>query len=257
MEDEVLFEPSSKKQEMFLQSDADIIVFGGAAGSGKAQPLYSKVLTDKGWKNMGEICVGDTVITPKNKKAKVLNTYFHNSKDIYEIVTKSGVTVRACNEHLWEVKVSKPKYKSTVEVCDTDKIIEYMNQGRHVYLPVCDPIGSDKDVDLPIDPYVLGVLISEGGLSGGQPIFTNTDPELINRVEEWVKSQGYTLSTTKDGITFRIKKDGFKTNSIDEKGRFVKENEITKKIEDLGLSGARCYDKFIPKEYLHNASGGR
>lgn len=32
---EAIFKPASKRQAMFLQSDADIIVFGGAAGSGK------------------------------------------------------------------------------------------------------------------------------------------------------------------------------------------------------------------------------
>ena len=251
---EVLFKPASKKQEMFIQSKAFLTVFGGAAGSGKAQPMYSKVLTDNGWKTMGEVSVGDFVITPKNIKAKVLNTYYHKDKDIYEITTKSGVKVRACNEHLWQVNVSKPKYKSSIEVCDTDKIIEYMNQGRHVYLPVCDPIGHYNDIELPIDPYVLGVLISEGGLSSGQPIFTNADKELVDRVESWVNSQGYVLSPTKDSITFRIKKEGFERNAINEKGHLVKENEITIKLEDLGLSGKRSYDKFIPEDYLHKAS---
>ena len=101
---------------------------------------------------MGEIEVGDEVVSPNNTNAKVLNTYFHKQKDIYEITTQSGAVVRACNEHLWEVNVSKPKYKSTTEVCNTDQIVDYMKQGRHVYLPVCDAIGSNEDYDLPIDP---------------------------------------------------------------------------------------------------------
>lgn len=239
---------------MFINSKAFRTVYGGSAGGGKAQPLYSKVLTDSGWKTMGDVVVGDFVITPKNTKAKVLNTYSHKDKDIYEITTKSGVRVQACNEHLWKVNVSKPKYKSSIQVCDTDKVIEYMNQGRHVYLPVCDPIGNYEDVDLPIDPYVLGVFISEGGLSSGKPIFTNADQELVARVEVWVNSQGYVLSPTKDGITFRVKKEGFERNVINEKGQFVKENEITIKLDNLGLSGKRSYDKFIPDTYLNKAS---
>lgn len=254
MSQEALFKPSSKRQEQFINSKAFITVFGGAAMSGKAQPMYSKVLTDNGWKTMGDVEVGDFVITPRNNRVKVLNTYFHKDKEIYELTTKSGVVVRACNEHLWQVNVSKPKYKSSIEVCDTDKIIEYMNHGRHVYLPVCDPIGHYNDIELPIDPYVLGVLISEGGLSSGQPIFTNADKELVDRVESWANSQGYILSKRKDEITYRIKKEGFERNSINEKGQFVKENEITIKLEDLGLSGKRSYDKFIPEDYLHKAS---
>ena len=35
MSGEVLFAPASRKQEMFINSDAFLTVFGGAAGSGK------------------------------------------------------------------------------------------------------------------------------------------------------------------------------------------------------------------------------
>ena len=88
VDNKTLFQPSSKRQEQFLNSKAFITCFGGAAMSGKAQPLNSKVLTVDGWKTMGDINVGDIVITPKNTHAEVLNTYFHNDKDIYEITTK-------------------------------------------------------------------------------------------------------------------------------------------------------------------------
>ena len=254
VDNKTLFQPSSKKQEQFLNSKAFITVFGGAAMSGKAQPLDSTVLTVGGWKSMGDISVGDIVITPKNTHAEVLNTYSHNDKDIYEITTKSGRVVRACNEHLWSVNVSSRKKKSFNAVCDTDKIISYMNEGCHVYLPVCDYIGSDIDVDLPIDPYTLGVLIAEGGLTTGSPIFTNTDNELISKVSDYVATLGYELSKTKDGKTFRIKHQGDYKNEINDKGQFVKSNYFTIALDNLDLSYKNSHNKFIPKVYIHEAS---
>ena len=90
MNNGVLFRPASLKQEMFINSTAFRTIYGGSMGGGKAQPLDSKVLTVDGWKTMGDIQVGDVVITPKNTLSKVLNTYYHQDKDIYEITTKSG-----------------------------------------------------------------------------------------------------------------------------------------------------------------------
>ena len=48
VDNKTLFQPSSKRQEQFLNSKAFITCFGGAAMSGKAQPLNSKVLTVDG-----------------------------------------------------------------------------------------------------------------------------------------------------------------------------------------------------------------
>lgn len=158
---ETKFAPASKKQEMFINSDAYITVYGGAAGSGKAQPLYSKVLTTSGWKTMGEIQVGDSVVTPDNSEAEVLETYFHESKEIYELTTESGNIVRACNEHLWQVDIQSDGVAST-EVCDTDDIISYMSDGSSVYLPVCQALGKEKDARFSVSPYDVGFNVGQG-----------------------------------------------------------------------------------------------
>ena len=67
---------------MFIQSTAYRTIYGGSMGGGKAQPLYSKVLTPDGWKTMGEIKVGSEVLTPDNKVTTVLETYNFDSKHI-------------------------------------------------------------------------------------------------------------------------------------------------------------------------------
>lgn len=137
MSDGVLFKPASKKQEMFIQSQCFRTVYGGSAGGGKAQPLYSKVLTPQGWKTMGDIQVGDDVLTHKNTEAKVLAVYPHEDKDIFELTTSGGRQVRACNEHLWKVGIVPTNSPMFFKVCDTDSIIEYLDEGYRVYVPCC------------------------------------------------------------------------------------------------------------------------
>ena len=109
----------------------------GSAGGGKAQPLYSKVLTPQGWKTMGDIQVGDDVLTHKNTEAKVLAVYPHEDKDIFELTTSGGRKVRACNEHLWKVGIVPTNSPMFFKVCDTDSIIEYLGEGYRVYVPCC------------------------------------------------------------------------------------------------------------------------
>ena len=96
-ESKPLFQPASKKQEMFIQSTAYRTIYGGSMGGGKAQPLHSKVLTPDGWKTMGEIKVGSEVLTPDNKVTTVLETYNFDSKPIYKLVTNSGATTECCD----------------------------------------------------------------------------------------------------------------------------------------------------------------
>ena len=130
-----------------------------SAGGGKAQPLYSKVLTKDGWKTMGDIQVGDEVITPDNKTSKVLNTFLHDNKSIYKVTTHSGNVVYACNEHLWKVSVTENKKGTTEGVFDTDQIINLMENNRKVYLPVSQAVDLGSENDFIIDPYVMGCLL--------------------------------------------------------------------------------------------------
>ena len=136
MTQESLLQPASQKQYDFLTSDAYITVFGGAAASSKAQPLYSKVLTPTGWKTMGDMAVGEVVSTPDGKSANVVAVYNFESKPVYEIRTSSGRKVRACADHLWKVNVSVYKKKSIDCILKTSEIIDLLNQGRKVNLPL-------------------------------------------------------------------------------------------------------------------------
>ena len=75
-------------------------LFIGPAGTGKAQPLYSKVLTPKGFITMGEVEVGTEVITDTGATAKVSGIYPQGVRPIYEIVLEDGAKIRVSDEHL-------------------------------------------------------------------------------------------------------------------------------------------------------------
>ena len=51
-------------QETGLASNADITVFGGNRGGGKANPYNTLVATPSGFRKMGDLEVGDPICTP-------------------------------------------------------------------------------------------------------------------------------------------------------------------------------------------------
>lgn len=77
---------------------------GGYAGTGKAQPLHSKIATPKGFVTMGEIKIGDDVCTPNGKISKVTGIYPQGTKSIYKVWFSDNNFVECCDDHLWEVE---------------------------------------------------------------------------------------------------------------------------------------------------------
>lgn len=76
----------------------------GANGVGKAQPLYSKILTPSGWTTMGEIEAGDEVITPCGNVAKVIGTFPQPGlRKVYKVTFEDGRSTDVDEDHLWTV----------------------------------------------------------------------------------------------------------------------------------------------------------
>lgn len=82
----------------------DILCISLVPGAGKAQPLYSKVLTPNGFVKMGDIKVGSKVISGTGKVCNVLGVYPQGKKPIYEITLNDGSKCRCSDEHLWTVQ---------------------------------------------------------------------------------------------------------------------------------------------------------
>lgn len=90
----------------------DILCISLPPGTGKAQPLYSKVLTPQGFIHMGDVKVGNQVIAGNGEIANVIGVYPQGKKDIYEITLDDGSKCRCSNKHLWNIRT---RYKDNIE----------------------------------------------------------------------------------------------------------------------------------------------
>lgn len=154
----VQIHPKNLSQEQYLMelnNPKKQIVFAiGPAGTGKAQPLFSKIKIPGGWTTMGDIAVGDKVTTPDGNTANVVGLFPQGSKQTYSITLHDGRSTLACAEHLWEVFLdNKPAVINTLELLKLryhGSIMPYIRLPKHEIM---------EDVELPIDPFQLGTML--------------------------------------------------------------------------------------------------
>lgn len=217
----------------------------GLPGTGKAQPLYSKVLTPNGFKPMRELKIGDYVLTPDGKKSKILGIYPQGEKDIYEIHFNDGSKCRCSNEHLWTLQNRNDRVNNkyrTVELKDIkEQLYEKKEPNRKIYsIDYIDKI-SFQSRKYSIHPYIMGVLLGDGCLSTSSISVSLPETEMRNHFEEFcsLKLSPIKSAPNKDFlIVENLGSGNSKTNSLKES------------LKEYGLLGKRSHEKFIPKDYL-------
>ena len=220
---EVIFRPNPGPQTEFLAATEQEVLYGGAAGGGKAQPLYAKIATPTGWVTMGDISVGDVVSTPDGSSATVTQIHPQGVQDIYTVTTQDGSSCEVTDEHLFLCKpvrdgASRWKVRSVRELRDSKR--------THVI-----PLGvvEREEVDLPIHPYVLGSLLGAGSISTNSISFATNDSESVEELKKYVevtkRSSKYTYGILGLGGHLR----------------------------DLNLLGTNSYTKFVPEAYKNGS----
>lgn len=228
-----------------LDDKIDILCISGVPGLGKAQPLYSKVLTPNGFVNMGDIHVGDRVIAGNGNISNVIGVYPQGKKPIYELTFDDNSKCRCSDEHLWSVKTrnDRRQHKSS-RVLQLSEMLPNLRIGsdnRCNYSVDYVPRIDFTEKDFVIHPYVMGVLLGDGCLSTGSCAFALGDIEILDYVNEFLPN-GY-VAVNSDRCTYRIR--GHEGNNA-KAGSLV-----SIWLKKYGLWGKRSHEKFIPNDYLY------
>ena len=196
-------------------------VIQGSNGSGKAQPLTASILTPQGFKKLGTLKVGDEVYSFDGSITKIIGYFPQGIKPCYRLTTLDGQTTECCGEHLWRVRVNVHgrhvwKTLTTAEILfkgvKNDKSYKY-------FLPSPRPIQYPEQ-DLLIHPYVMGVLIAEGCLTGSHSLsFSNPEDDIIDKVADLV-GEDYCITENLCNYTktikLRVRKYGHKNLLLQE-----------------------------------------
>jgi len=192
-----------------------LVTLVGQAGTGKAQPLTSKILTPRGWTTMGEIQKGDEVCTPDGKIAKVLETFPQGVKKIYKITFTDGSSTECCEEHLWNVKDISTRRKDvrtsldngwlTKSLKEISKDFLIYDENRNYNIPIVK-IAKFEEKKLPIHPYLLGAFLGDGGWSQPTFTFTSADKFIVDKINGLLRDLNCIISPyKKTGVDYFCK----------------------------------------------------
>lgn len=221
-------------------------------GSGKAQSLNSKVLTSTGWKRMGDIIVGDHVVTPSGNTSTVIGVFPQGKLPLYRVTFHDGSSTLCCDEHLWTVNMPSNWWsaKTTTQTVPLSTLREFMcRKNSNVFTPGNISVQTTAPVNFPaqkpcdIPAYLMGALIGDGCLS--QPnsiVFSSVDDHILTLVNEHSKAFDVCLKH-KERCDYGLTK-------IQSQNTFPpSKNTLTQLLDSYKLMGCTSLTKFIPTCY--------
>jgi hypothetical protein len=239
-------------------------------GLGKALEINTKIYTPKGTKKIGDITVGDLVIGSDGNSYNVNGVFPQGTKDLYRVTFNDGYSILCCEEHIWTVSTRANGNNSNLRKTITtnltinqllDKNLSIKrSEGKHnktqptYYLskngqpkwqiPIVKPITFEKK-DLPLDPYMLGLLIGDGGISGKSIKFSSIDEEIIDNIRNILSDNLEIKKIKGDNCDYTICT------------KTANRNQLIKILKELGLMGCTSVNKFIPEIYKFSSIDDR
>lgn len=204
---------------------------------GKMQSLNSKVLTPTGWVRMGDLKVGQRLASVDGKPSYVLGIFPHTDKELFRVTFHDGRSTLVGADHLWPV--SRKRERAKDQVVDTAYLQALPTESLQEYRIPTFTGHFGVDDDLPIEPWLLGSLLGDGGFTGALA-FTKLDPGVVEAVAVGVGAEGCEL---------RVRSGAPGNYQIS--GRQYHQNPLLPKLEQLGLRGHLSIHKFIPAQYLN------
>ena len=158
--------PLPGSQFIFLSCPIWEAMYGGNRGPGKRIKNSSLVLTDSGWKAAGSVTLSDMLVAPDGTYTRLKAVHPSNHGNLYRFTFCDGATIDADDDHLWAVRSVDRGYRDGWEVKSTKELRSL--KGGYAIPLMSGPAPGDlwtKNAD----PYVVGLLIGDGTMTGHYP----------------------------------------------------------------------------------------
>lgn len=200
------------------------------------------VLTPDGWVKNSDLEVGQNVIGQDGQAVRIDGIFPMGEKEVFEITFEDGTKAQCSEDHYWTVnEYSDGRRKSvkTLQLKDFKSIKLPTGNNQYRYsIPTVEPVrfSSEDTLDeLPVDPYILGILLGDGCITSGAVRFASNDEYIVELVNHRLPT-GFHIAHD-DGCNYRIVSDDGQTS-------------FSKYLKEIGVWGSSSINKFIPEEYL-------
>ncbi len=159
------------KVQDFIESETklgayQVLIVVAPPQHGKACEDNTTVLTTKGWKRHGDLVVGDYVYGMDGFPKLITHTQTSYLHDCVEVTFDSGDSFICAKEHEWVVECNRGRTVDGKRGQRQTEILEaqHIFDGYHAKSPaikVTMPL-QNEELDLPIDPYLLGLWLGDG-----------------------------------------------------------------------------------------------
>ena len=222
-----------------IDDKLDLLVLNLPPRIGKELSDDTPVLTKDGWKNHGDLVVGDYVLNNKGDFVKVL-ALSEKCNSEYIVTFSNGEKIECHGNHEWVVydrHALKEKVIETKEMIGKIRDVDYKNPNNtHTHyrfsLPLKEFVKGEYK-ELPVKPYTFGAWLGDGSNTNPYIANANCDKIIIENIEKdgYLAKHDWTHKTT-----------GVHTICFD-KLRFD--------LQKIGLCHSRKrVEKYIPNEYL-------
>lgn len=258
-------EPMVTGYQDIIDGKLDLLTISQPKRTGKAVTLDTPILTPSGFVPMRDIKVGDTVMGADGKPTTVTAVHPQGKVPVYRVKFTDGVDVRTCANHLWSVKTSDDRSKGKpARVLSTEDMLKLgltrgnTERSRHNHFSVdyCKPqemLGTQTH-ELPLHPYLLGVIIGDGNITGRGITVGKPDEELFDRLRTVLPEDCVLKEYSKQNDN--CLRYGIVAKEIS-KSRYRPEHTVLRELRNFGLMGKRSYEKFIPDVYMTASAEAR
>ena len=223
-------------QEATVDVDGFTVVTG-SNNTGKALVHGTKVATPAGWIPVEEIKIGQQVLAGDGSPTEVLGVYPQGSRETCRITFDDGRQITTDYEHLWSVSLGRERFPENASrpqrwsTLSTAEILERTGPTPKRHMRPAIPMAGAAQFTqskLPLDPYVMGVLLG-GGILRGTSIYLDIPYGVVSLVRPLLSSDDNLEET--------------------DHGYFLESRGVSKTLSDLGLLGCLNHKKWVPEIY--------
>jgi deoxycytidine triphosphate deaminase len=215
---------------------------------GKALSVHTPIPTPRGWREMGDLRVGQQVFDERGAPCTILRASpIMYGRECLEVEFSDGSTIVADAEHQWVTRTkSERRYGKPASIRTTREIAETVRTAadwnHHVMLAGAAQYPTQL---LPVDPYVLGVWLGDGTSNKAEITVGAGDEQVL----EEIARAGYQIWPSSGNRAFRVGGigRGHTLRLRDKAGRYQADSSLSSTLKAMGLHR----NKHVPVAYLH------